>query len=178
MKTTTLLMAGVILLAIISISSYGQANGDKSSSKLVYEPTWESLAQHGTAPAWYEDAVFGIYFHWGVYSVPGKETRYMRHMYTPGHELYNHHIKSKGLDKKYELINNGEKIKFVYLKMPNPIKENVIAYANDLPKELDLHKFIDYNKQYDKAFVDPIKHLLDALEWEVEPTATLEDFFA
>ena len=92
--------------------------------------------------------------------------------------LYNHHIKSKGLDKKYELINNGEKIKFVYLKMPNPIKENVIAYANDLPKELDLHKFIDYNKQYDKAFVDPIKHLLDALEWEVEPTATLEDFFA
>ena len=92
--------------------------------------------------------------------------------------LYNHHIKSKGLDKKYELINNGEKIKFVYLKMPNPIKENIIAYANDLPKELDLHKFIDYNKQYDKAFVDPIKHLLDALEWEVEPTATLEDFFA
>ena len=92
--------------------------------------------------------------------------------------LYNHHIKSKSLDKKYELINNGEKIKFVYLKMPNPIKENVIAYANDLPKELDLHKFIDYNKQYDKAFVDPIKHLLDALEWEVEPTATLEDFFA
>ena len=92
--------------------------------------------------------------------------------------LYNHYIKSKGLDKKYELINNGEKIKFVYLKMPNPIKENVIAYTNDLPKELDLHKFIDYNKQYDKAFVDPIKHLLDALEWEVEPTATLEDFFA
>jgi len=91
--------------------------------------------------------------------------------------LYNHHVKQKGLDKKYELVNNGEKIKFCYLKTPNPIKENVIGYTNDLPKELDLHRFIDYNKQYEKAFVEPIKHLLDALEWEVEPTATLEDFF-
>jgi len=91
--------------------------------------------------------------------------------------LYNHYVKEKGLDKKYELVNNGEKIKFCYLKTPNPIKENVIGYTNDLPKELDLHRFIDYNKQYEKAFVEPIKHLLDALEWEVEPTATLEDFF-
>ena len=92
--------------------------------------------------------------------------------------LYNHYIKEKGLDKKYELVNNGEKIKFCYLKTPNPIKENVIGYTNDLPKELDLHRFIDYNKQYEKAFVEPIKHLLDALEWDVEPQATLEDFFA
>lgn len=92
--------------------------------------------------------------------------------------LYNYHIKRNKLDKKYELVNNGEKIKFVYLKTPNPIKENVIAYSNDLPKELDLHRFIDYNKQYEKAFVEPIKHLLDALAWEVEPTATLEDFFS
>ena len=91
--------------------------------------------------------------------------------------LYNHYIKEKGLDKKYELVNNGEKIKFCYLKTPNPIKENVIGYTNDLPKELDLHRFIDYNKQYEKAFVEPIKHLLDALEWDVEPVATLEDFF-
>jgi DNA polymerase elongation subunit (family B) len=91
--------------------------------------------------------------------------------------LYNHYVKEKGLDKKYELVNNGEKIKFCYLKTPNPIKENVIGYTNDLPKELDLHRFIDYNKQYEKAFVEPIKHLLDALEWDVEPVATLEDFF-
>jgi DNA polymerase elongation subunit (family B) len=92
--------------------------------------------------------------------------------------LYNHYIKQAGLDQKYELIQNGEKIKFVYLKTPNPMKENIVAYANDLPKELDLHRFIDYNKQYEKAFVEPIRHLLDALEWDVEPVATLEDFFA
>jgi len=61
--------------------------------------------------------------------------------------------------------------------MPNGIKENVIAFNNLLPKELDLHTFIDYNKQYDKAFVEPLRHLLDALQWEVEPVATLEEFF-
>ncbi len=91
--------------------------------------------------------------------------------------LYNHHIKKNKLDKKYESIGNGEKVKFVYLKMPNGIKENVIAFNNLLPKELDLHTFIDYNKQYDKAFVEPLRHLLDALQWEVEPVATLEEFF-
>tara|TARA_B100000575_G_scaffold294449_1_gene310471 strand:+ start:3004 stop:5517 length:2514 start_codon:yes stop_codon:yes gene_type:complete len=91
--------------------------------------------------------------------------------------LYNHYIKKNSLDKKYELIGNGEKIKFVYLKVPNPIKENIIAYNNNLPEELDLHTYVDYNKQYEKAFVEPIKHLLDALEWDVEPTNTLEAFF-
>jgi len=66
-----------------------------------YEPTWQSLAQHGTAPPWYEDAVFGIYFHWGVYSVAGKETRYMRHMYMPGHKLYKYHRKTYGDPKDF-----------------------------------------------------------------------------
>jgi DNA polymerase elongation subunit (family B) len=91
--------------------------------------------------------------------------------------LYNHHIKEKGLDKKYEMIKDGEKIKFCYLKLPNHIKENIITFPNHLPKELDLHKYIDYNTQYDKVFVEPLKLILDAIGWKTEAVSTLEDFF-
>ena len=91
--------------------------------------------------------------------------------------LYNHHVRLNGLEQRYEMINNGEKIKFCYLKTPNHIKENVIAFTSVLPKELDLHRFVDYNKMYDKSFVEPITHLLEAVGWDVEPKATLEAFF-
>ena len=91
--------------------------------------------------------------------------------------LYNKLMKDMRLHNKYEMINNGEKVKFVYLKQPNPIKENVIAYPQNLPRELDLHRFIDYNKMYDKSFVEPIRNILDAVGWDVEPVASLEDFF-
>ena len=55
--------------------------------------------------------------------------------------------------------------------------ENVISYSLNLPKELDLHRFIDYNKMYDKSFVEPIRNILETLGWDDEPQATLEEFF-
>ena len=91
--------------------------------------------------------------------------------------LFNHYVKKQKLDHKYSLIQNGEKIKFCYLKKPNTIRDNIISFIQDFPKELDLDKYIDYDLQFDKAFVEPLKAILDAIDWNVEKTVTLESFF-
>ena len=70
-----------------------------------------------------------------------------------------------------------KKIKFVYLLTPNPIHENVIAFAGFLPPELGLHDYIDYDLQFDKSFKEPLSAITNAIGWELEPTSTLEDFF-
>ena len=94
-----------------------------------------------------------------------------------GSLLFNHYIKKNNLDQKYSLINNGEKIKFCYLKKPNPIHENVISFIQDFPKELGLNKYVDYDTQFDKSFLEPLKIILDAIQWKVERRNTLEQFF-
>lgn len=91
--------------------------------------------------------------------------------------LFNHYIKEKKLDNKYSLINNGEKIKFIYLKKPNIIQENVIAFIQDFPHELGLDKYIDYELQFEKSFLDPLKSILDAIGWSTEKKVNLESFF-
>ena len=91
--------------------------------------------------------------------------------------LFNHYIKEKKLDNKYSLINNGEKIKFIYLKKPNIIQENVISFIQDFPHELGLDKYIDYELQFEKSFLDPLKSILDAVGWNVEKTVNLDLFF-
>jgi DNA polymerase elongation subunit (family B) len=92
--------------------------------------------------------------------------------------LFNHYIKEKKLTNKYSLIANGEKIKFVYLKKPNIIQENIISFIQDFPKELGLDKYIDYELQFEKSFVEPLKSILDSIGWNVEKTVNLELFFA
>ena len=82
--------------------------------------------------------------------------------------LFNHYIKEHKLTNKYSLIGNGEKIKFIYLKKPNIIQENVISFIQDFPKELGLDKYLDYDLQFEKSFVEPLKAILDAIGWSVE----------
>ena len=92
--------------------------------------------------------------------------------------LFNHYISEKKLTNKYSLIKNGEKIKFCYLKKPNIIHENIISFIQDFPRELDLDKYIDYDLQFEKSFVEPLKVILDAIGWNVEKTVNLELFFS
>jgi len=99
-------------------------------------------------------------------------------MHCRGALLYNHYIKERGLGKKYAPIQNGDKIKFCYLKNPNPTRENVISFIQDFPKELDLERFVDYEMQFNKAFLDPLKVILDAIGWSVEKKISLESFFS
>ena len=92
--------------------------------------------------------------------------------------LFNHYIKQKKLTNKYSLIGNGEKVKFLYLKKPNIIQENVVSFIQDFPHELGLDKYIDYDLQFEKSFVEPLKAILDAIGWNVEKTVNLELFFS
>ena len=92
--------------------------------------------------------------------------------------LFNHYVKQKKLDNKYSVIGNGEKVKFLYLKKPNIIQENVISFIQDFPHELGLDRYIDYDLQFDKSFVEPLRTILDAIGWNVEKTVNLELFFS
>ncbi len=91
--------------------------------------------------------------------------------------LYNYLLKKHKLTKKYQSIREGEKIKFAYLKEPNTLRENVISVSTHLPKEFELEKYIDYDLQFDKAFLQPIKNILDVIGWKTEKQGSLESFF-
>ena len=91
--------------------------------------------------------------------------------------LFNFYIKDHKLTNKYSLIQSGEKIKFCYLKKPNPIHENVISFIQDFPKELELQNYVDYDLQFEKGFLDPLKVILNSIGWSFEEQTTLDSFF-
>lgn len=99
-------------------------------------------------------------------------------IHTKGSLLYNNKIRELKLQNKYEFIGEGASIKFCYLKKPNPLKDIVIAFPGELPKEFGLDKFIDYDKQYEKTFLEPLNGMLTAVGWSHEKTNSIDDFFA
>jgi len=98
-------------------------------------------------------------------------------IHVKGALLYNYLLKKHNLDKKYPIIQEGEKLKFTYLKQPNPLSDTVISYPSRLPTEFGLDNYIDYDLQFDKAFLEPIKIILDCMNWQAEKTNSLDDFF-
>ena len=91
--------------------------------------------------------------------------------------LYNFHAKKNKVTHKYPLIQEGEKVKFLYLRRPNKINENVISFFQTLPKEFGLDKYIDFDLQFQKSFLDPLQVIMDTINWKAEKIATLEDLF-
>lgn len=94
-----------------------------------------------------------------------------------GSLLYNKLLTDLNLSKKYPQIKEGEKIRFVYLKKPNTIRENIISFIDKMPMEFGVHKYIDYDLQFEKTFFDPIKAIFDCIGWQIKETNTLKRFF-
>jgi DNA polymerase elongation subunit (family B) len=99
-------------------------------------------------------------------------------IHVKGAILYNHFLHKMNLTNKYPLIQEGEKIKFTYLKMPNHFKDMVISYPGRIPKEFNLQDYIDYDTQFEKSFIEPVKVILDCMNWQIEKTSSIESFFA
>ena len=102
-------------------------------------------------------------------------------MHIKGALVYNHMIKERKLTRKYPTIQNGDKIKYLELRQPNPLGCNVISFPAKLPKELDILKYVDYDSQYEKSFIDPLSFITNNIGWKIDRSfgtqTTLEDFF-
>ena len=91
--------------------------------------------------------------------------------------LYNDFIRKNKLQHKYQLIQEGEKIKFIYLKTPNPLHENCISFFSTIPPEMNLDKYVDYQLQFEKSFLEPLKNVLNCVGWNHEKKVTIGSFF-
>ena len=98
-------------------------------------------------------------------------------IHVKGALIYNHQLKNLNLGMKYPYIQDGDKIKFLKLKEANPFKFDVISYMSTLPTEFKLKEYVDYEIQFQKTFLDPMRFILDAINWKAEPVASLESFF-
>ena len=98
-------------------------------------------------------------------------------IHVKGALIYNHQLKQFKLHKKYPLIQEGDKIKFLKLKEANPFKFDVVSYVTKLPSEFKLQEYIDYDTMFQKTFLDPMSFILNSIGWSYEKKASLEDFF-
>ena len=92
--------------------------------------------------------------------------------------LYNHYLKQYKITNKFPLIQEGEKVKFIYLKTPNPIGENIVSFFNTLPKEFKLDQYINHQMQFEKSFLEPLKSVIECIGWKHERTGSLSSFFS
>ena len=103
-------------------------------------------------------------------------------IHVKGAILYNHLLKKNKLINKYPIIQDGDKIKFFPLRQPNIYQSNVMSFFTKMPKEFEIDDIIDYDTQFDKAFVEPLNFVIERIGWKVDRSygtqLSLEDFFA
>jgi hypothetical protein len=99
-------------------------------------------------------------------------------IHVKGALVYNHFLRELKLNKRYQEIQEGEKIKFVYLKQPNIFNNNTLAFLSGLPKQLDAEQYIDYDLQFDKSFLEPLDIILSSINWQSEKVDSLDSFFS
>ncbi len=100
---------------------------------------------------------------------------------TPAHVkgalIFNHHVKKQNLIKKYQLVKEGEKLKNLFLKQPNPLQASVISFTTVVPKEFELEKYFDYEMMYENTYLKQITRVTDVIKWDLVERSTLEDLF-
>ena len=99
-------------------------------------------------------------------------------LHVRGSLVYNKLLDDNELHTSYPRIREGEKIKFTYLKEPNPTRNKVIAFLNNIPKEFLLDNYVDYDLQFEKSYLDPLKTVLNVIGWNYEEKSSLETFFS
>ena len=90
--------------------------------------------------------------------------------------IYNQMVKDLKLNKKYPLIKEGEKVKYILLKIPNPTTDRVMAFINDFPKEFDMNEYVDMEAQFRKTYLKPVVSIAEKIDWKAEQTSTLRWF--
>jgi hypothetical protein len=98
-------------------------------------------------------------------------------IHVKGALVYNHLLREMKLNKRYQEIQEGEKIKFIYLKQPNIYNNNTLAFLSGIPKQLDAEQYIDYDLQFEKSFIEPLDIILSAINWQTEKVESLDSFF-
>ena len=141
---------------------------------IAFRKEFESLPPEEIA---YPRSVNGVRKFYSDSSIYRKGTP----MHIKGSLVYNHMIRQRKLTKKYTLIQDGDKVKYLELRQPNPLGCNVITFPSKLPKELDILKYVDYDSQYEKSFIDPLSFITNNIGWKIDRSfgtqTTLEDFF-
>lgn len=112
-----------------------------------------------------------------IYSCPINVFKKGTPLHVRGSLVYNNFLINRGLDKKYPLIKEGEKIKYVYLKVPNIILSNVISFPARIPEEFGLGEYIDHNTQFSKVFLSPMEDVMKCVGFTSEEINTLDRFF-